>query len=202
MRAYRDPKLPYRFKEGDLPPQTPIEPTAETTPPFLEAPMEDRLRPAVDIETGVSSAVKRNATISTLHRLGRTLSRAHRADYERKKRSMEDDDDDQLDQRRYEQSIRSFRTGDEQRHVGNGRVDEVRGEGDGHSGHNVDVIDERSDEECAGTVHAAGEQRAEHPVSDVPERRYDDLVPGVDALHEPPYDGRAPNVEGGRIGEN
>jgi hypothetical protein len=202
MRAYRDPKLPYRFKEDDLPAQTPTTPVAETSQSFLGVPTVEHLKPAADIETGASTAVKRNATMSTLHRLGRTLSRAHRADYERKKRPMEDDEDDQLDQRRYEHSIWSFKTDDEQRHEGTDRVDEVHAGGDGHSSHSVAVIDERSDEESDGTVHAAGVKRDEHSVSDVQERRYEDLVPGVDDLHESPYDGSPQNVEGERNREN
>ncbi|KAA8911380.1 EXS family-domain-containing protein [Sphaerosporella brunnea] len=81
MRAYRDPKLPYRFRDDELPPPPPITSVVE-------------ISAADDLE----AAVKRTSTRSTLHRFGRTLSKAYRSDYERRQRSMEDDHDD--DERR------------------------------------------------------------------------------------------------------
>ena len=83
MRAYRDPKLPYRFKETAPSP-------APTGSEEVEQPLlsEDKQ----DVEAGASSELPKR--IRTLHRIGKQLSAAHRGDYERKKQKNEDDGDD------------------------------------------------------------------------------------------------------------
>jgi len=83
MRAYRDPKLPYRFKDSAPPPTPTIAEEAEQ--PLLSA---DK----TDVEAAASSGFPER--VGTLHRIGKKLTDAHRGDYERKKPKVEDDEDD------------------------------------------------------------------------------------------------------------
>lgn len=78
MRAYKDPKLPYKFEKSDDLEEIPVTPAVE--------PGKEPLLPAHDVE-----AVQK-LPVSTIARLGRTLSNAHRSDYERKSRKSVDED--------------------------------------------------------------------------------------------------------------
>jgi hypothetical protein len=83
MRAYKDPKLPYKFEESDELEEIPVTPAVE--------PGKEPLLPAHDVE-GVQKP-----PVSTMVRLGRKLSNAHRSDYERKSRKGVDEDIEEED---------------------------------------------------------------------------------------------------------
>ncbi|KAI5816413.1 SPX domain-containing protein [Pyronema omphalodes] len=78
MRAYKDPKLPYKFEQSDELEEIPVTPAMEHG--------REPLIPSHDVE-----AVQK-PPVSAMVRLGRTLSNAHRSDYERKSRKGVDED--------------------------------------------------------------------------------------------------------------
>ncbi|KAF8542931.1 EXS family-domain-containing protein [Trichophaea hybrida] len=90
MRAYRDPKLPYQFHENDEPAPTPISPAMQE--PYAVPMIELSTVIHGDLETGAQEPAMKLSK-STMHRLGRTLTTAHRKDYERKTRIVEDEGD-------------------------------------------------------------------------------------------------------------
>jgi len=91
MRAYRDPKLPYQFHECDKPAPAPMSPAVDEPDaiPLIELPIV-KMREDLEARAQEASGMVR---MSTLHRLGRTLTTAHRKDYERKTRTVEEEGD-------------------------------------------------------------------------------------------------------------
>ncbi|PWW78549.1 EXS-domain-containing protein [Tuber magnatum] len=98
-RAYRDPRLPYRFPAPEqicLPCPTP-EGTA--TPLLITTSV-----PTVDVERSAvrrrhrsrrRSGTKTSPAMQALERLGRTMTNAHKKDYERKRSTAESEDEDE-----------------------------------------------------------------------------------------------------------
>lgn len=99
-RAYRDPRLPYQFANDHdptamVPSPVPDNPDIHTDP-LLVTPAH----PTVDIEqghaTGMRQRIKRHGSSSpamqALERLGRTMTNAHKKDYERKRSPDMDED--------------------------------------------------------------------------------------------------------------
>ncbi|CUS07255.1 unnamed protein product [Tuber aestivum] len=98
-RAYRDPRLPYRFSPPEqicLPCPTP----EDTATPLLITTSV----PTVDVERSAvrrrhrsrrRSGTKTSPAMQALERLGRTMTTAHMKDYERKRGAAESEDEDE-----------------------------------------------------------------------------------------------------------
>lgn len=98
-RAYRDPCLPYHFA-SDYDPAAmvaspvPFDPEVHTDPLLVTA-----AQPTVDVEQGNASGMRRRVkrhgssspAMQALERLGRTMTNAHKKDYERKRSADLDD---------------------------------------------------------------------------------------------------------------